>query len=75
MEYAEDSRVAVLQQPPTDVPLSPGRPWQNLKRTTEFWLRAAGVYTAYKGHPGVWHARPGSIVAVAKACLMLLTKG
>ena len=58
MDYAEDSNLAVLQKPPTDVPLPPGRPWQNLKRTTEFWLRAAGVYGAYKviqvcGMPGL----------------------
>ena len=73
MDYAEDSSIVVLQQPPTDVALPSGRPWQNLKRTTEFWLRAVGVYTAYKviqvrGMPG--HIFVAS-VAFLFACLWL----
>ena len=40
------TNVAILENAEPVTPSS--RPWENFKRTTEFWRRAGNVYTAYK---------------------------
>ena len=57
MDLADDASIAVIQQPPSELPQAAVRPWQNVKRTTEFWARAAGVYAAYKVVQVNVHAR------------------